>query len=201
MAAPSRQGASRVPPCALFHSAVGTVLKAWPVLQIAVENGFGGVYSQQKAEWMVGVVESFFYENGNLESFEVEDFLTDIVNNEFDTVIEDDSLPQVSRQLCTLFGLCTGGRASEATQFMETLSQKSFNHKLNVTRVGDSDDDDDDNDDSGGTNDEAMDCAEAAQPPPSSGEVAQPSVPSSTESQRRAEPGEDGWTTVQRRRR
>uniref|UniRef100_S4R9I4 Pre-rRNA-processing protein TSR2 homolog n=1 Tax=Petromyzon marinus TaxID=7757 RepID=S4R9I4_PETMA len=200
MAAPSRQGASRVPPCALFHSAVGTVLKAWPVLQIAVENGFGGVYSQQKAEWMVGVVESFFYENGNLESFEVEDFLTDIVNNEFDTVIEDDSLPQVSRQLCTLFGLCTGGRASEATQFMETLSQKSFNHKLNVTRVGDSDDDDD-NDDSGGTNDEAMDCAEAAQPPPSSGEVAQPSVPSSTESQRRAEPGEDGWTTVQRRRR
>ncbi|CAM9907507.1 unnamed protein product [Lampetra fluviatilis] len=200
MAAPSRQGASRVHPCALFHSAVETVLKAWPVLQIAVENGFGGVYSQQKAEWMVGVVESFFYENGNLESFEVEDFMTDILNNEFDTVIEDDSLPQVSRQLCTLFGLCTGGRASEATQFMETLSQKSFNHKLNVTRVGDSDDDDN-NDDSGGANDEAMDCAEAGQPPPSSGEVAQPSAPSSSESQRRAEPGEDGWTTVQRRRR
>lgn len=32
--------------------------------QIAVDNGFGGVYGQQKADWMVDVVQQFFHDNG-----------------------------------------------------------------------------------------------------------------------------------------
>lgn len=32
--------------------------------QIAVENGFGGVYSQEKAEWLGGAVEEYFFRNG-----------------------------------------------------------------------------------------------------------------------------------------
>ncbi|TNN44542.1 Pre-rRNA-processing protein TSR2 [Liparis tanakae] len=37
----------------LFTEAVRAVLHSWPVLQIAVDNGFGGVYGEQKADWMV----------------------------------------------------------------------------------------------------------------------------------------------------
>ena len=33
------------------------------VLQIAVDNGFGGAFGQQKAEWMNDVVGKYFYEN------------------------------------------------------------------------------------------------------------------------------------------
>lgn len=32
--------------------------------QIAVENGFGGVHSQEKAEWLGGAVEEYFFRNG-----------------------------------------------------------------------------------------------------------------------------------------
>ena len=32
--------------------------------QIAVEQGFGGVDSQQKASWLIGVVDDFFRDNG-----------------------------------------------------------------------------------------------------------------------------------------
>lgn len=32
--------------------------------QIAVENGFGGVHSQEKAEWLGGAVEDYFIANG-----------------------------------------------------------------------------------------------------------------------------------------
>lgn len=32
--------------------------------QIAVDNGFGGVYGQQKADWMVDVVQQYFHDNG-----------------------------------------------------------------------------------------------------------------------------------------
>lgn len=32
--------------------------------QIAVDNGFGGVYGHQKADWMVDVVQQYFHDNG-----------------------------------------------------------------------------------------------------------------------------------------
>lgn len=32
--------------------------------QIAVDNGFGGAYSQQKAEWMVDALQQYFIDNG-----------------------------------------------------------------------------------------------------------------------------------------
>lgn len=32
--------------------------------QIAVDNGFGGAYSQQKADWMVDVLQQYFNDNG-----------------------------------------------------------------------------------------------------------------------------------------
>lgn len=32
--------------------------------QIAVDNGFGGLYGQQKADWMVNVVQQYFHDNG-----------------------------------------------------------------------------------------------------------------------------------------
>lgn len=36
--------------------------------QIAVENGFGGVHSQEKAEWLGGAVEEYFFRNGERTS-------------------------------------------------------------------------------------------------------------------------------------
>jgi len=32
--------------------------------QVAVDQGFGGVESQQKASWLIGVVDDFFRDNG-----------------------------------------------------------------------------------------------------------------------------------------
>ncbi|XP_045434255.1 pre-rRNA-processing protein TSR2 homolog isoform X2 [Pipistrellus kuhlii] len=49
---------------ALFRAGVRAALEAWPALQIAVENGFGGVHSQEKAEWLGGAVEEYFSRNG-----------------------------------------------------------------------------------------------------------------------------------------
>ena len=34
--------------------------------QIAVDNGFGGVYGQQKADWMVDAVQQYFHDNSKL---------------------------------------------------------------------------------------------------------------------------------------
>ena len=43
----------------------------------------GGPLSKEKAEWLVGATETWFYENRNLQDFEVGDFLEDVISNEF----------------------------------------------------------------------------------------------------------------------
>ncbi|XP_072422592.1 uncharacterized protein [Chiloscyllium punctatum] len=79
----------------LFTEGIRSALGAWPALQVVVENGFGGAYSQEKAAWMVTAVAQYFHDNVNLDPEEVEDLLADLVYNEFDTVVEDGSLSEV----------------------------------------------------------------------------------------------------------
>ena len=39
------------------------VLSNWTVLQLAVENGFGGTDTAEKAEWMIDVINQVLREN------------------------------------------------------------------------------------------------------------------------------------------
>ncbi|NXE58073.1 TSR2 protein, partial [Casuarius casuarius] len=123
---------------ALFAEGVRAVLGAWAALQVAVENGFGGTQGPEKAAWLAVALQDFFQRNADLEPEEVEDFLAEVMDNEFDTVVEDGSLaqvghtggcggdtpwgpwprlspprhPQVSRQLVALFALAARGDAA-----------------------------------------------------------------------------------------
>ncbi|KAL1766663.1 pre-rRNA-processing protein TSR2-like [Sigmodon hispidus] len=108
----------------LFGAAVRAALDAWPALQIAVENGFGGVHSQEKAEWLGGAVEDYFIANADLELEEVEDFLGELMTNEFDTVVEDGSLPQVSQQLQTMFHHFQKGDGAALQEMTSQINQK-----------------------------------------------------------------------------
>uniref|UniRef100_A0A3B3ZFP6 Pre-rRNA-processing protein TSR2 homolog n=1 Tax=Periophthalmus magnuspinnatus TaxID=409849 RepID=A0A3B3ZFP6_9GOBI len=83
----------------LFTAGVRAVLHNWPVLQIAVDNGFGGVYGQQKADWMVDVLQQYFHDNADLQQYEVEDYISTLMDQEFDTVVDDGSLPQVGKKM------------------------------------------------------------------------------------------------------
>ncbi|MEQ2289896.1 hypothetical protein AMECASPLE_037918 [Ameca splendens] len=106
----------------LFTEGVRAVLQTWPVLQIAVDNGFGGVYGQQKADWMVDVVQQYFHDNADLQQYEVEDFLTQLMDQEFDTVVEDGSLPQVSAGLLQLFDQWQQGALQQLQNTIQTLT-------------------------------------------------------------------------------
>ncbi|KAM9669101.1 pre-rRNA-processing protein TSR2 homolog [Dama dama] len=87
----------------LLGTVVCASLEAWSTLQIAVENGFGVVHSREKAVWLGGAVEEYFFRNAGLELDEVKDFLRELMVNEFNMVVGSGSLPQVSQQLQTMF--------------------------------------------------------------------------------------------------
>ena len=53
----------------LFDS-VRFVLSNWTVLQLAVEHGFGGRDTAEKAEWMVNVINQVLRDNGQYSYFQ-----------------------------------------------------------------------------------------------------------------------------------
>ncbi|KAM4664210.1 pre-rRNA-processing protein TSR2 homolog [Discoglossus pictus] len=176
----------------LFGEAVRAVLGSWPVLQIAVENGFGGPHSQEKAEWMVGAVEQYFQTNANLEQYEVEETLLGMMNDEFDTLVEDGSLPMVAQDLCVLFSQCQRGDSAQVTEKIAQLSQKKFNVKANVQNASSSNEEDESSEEE----EEGMDCEAAL----SSFSSPRGAATGSGQEPKVEEPEADGWTVVRRKK-
>ena len=48
----------------ILVEAVRFVLNGWTVLQLAVQHGFGGLESAEKANWMIDVIVQVLRENG-----------------------------------------------------------------------------------------------------------------------------------------
>ncbi|XP_066470264.1 pre-rRNA-processing protein TSR2 homolog [Tiliqua scincoides] len=173
----------------LFQKGVEAVLGSWPVLQIAVENGFGGTYSQEKAEWMVGAVEQYFQSNANLEQEEVEDFLAELMNNEFDTIIEDGSLVQVSQQLCLFFSQCQQGDREAVHEAIARLKQKAKAAKMAAAKSQPAEESSSEEEQE--AEEEAMDCSAAPSMNGSQPSLSPPPGPDG---------GEDGWTLVKKKK-
>jgi len=89
-----------------FKVAIDALFKNWTALQMLVGTGAGGPQSREKAEWMTGVTENWFYENKDLEVYEVSVFLDEILINEFNVSVDDGSLEDVARSICEFFSLC-----------------------------------------------------------------------------------------------
>ncbi|XP_059535964.1 pre-rRNA-processing protein TSR2 homolog isoform X1 [Myotis daubentonii] len=180
---------------ALFRAGIHAALEAWPALQIAVENGFGGVHSQEKAEWLGGAVEEYFFRNADLELDEVEDFLGELMTNEFDTVVEDGSLPQVSQQLQTMFYHFQRGDGATMKELASHITQRK--RRVRATALSTDRQTDDDNADSAdemevtATNDGTANGGVCPQPEPSGPDP---------QTIKEEDIVEDGWTIVRRKK-
>ncbi|KAL8164310.1 UNVERIFIED_CONTAM: hypothetical protein K2H54_048768 [Gekko kuhli] len=178
----------------LFGQGVRAVLGNWPVLQIAVENGFGGAYSQEKAEWLVGAVEQYFQSNvfvpwsnfpaADLEPEEVDDFLAEVMNNEFDTMIEDGSLGQVSQQLCLFFSQCQQGNEAAVQEAIGRLAQRQQEARTVAAKAVAAEESSSEEEQE--TEEEAMECS-------TNGAPSSPPPPSGPDS-------EGGWTLVRKKK-
>ncbi|KAI0230958.1 Pre-rRNA-processing protein TSR2-like [Lamellibrachia satsuma] len=120
-----------------FHKAVNSVFNSWTALQLAVQNGFGGQSSTAKALWMVDVTEQWLSENGDIEPYELEDYLAEILSNEFDTIVDDGSLGQVSKSICSYFRMCADKREAEVLVKINQLAPASVGQCVQQRRVTD----------------------------------------------------------------
>ncbi|XP_078520682.1 pre-rRNA-processing protein TSR2 homolog [Lissotriton helveticus] len=197
-------------PRGLLQEGIRAALENWAVLQIAVDNGFGGAYSREKAEWMVGAVAEYFHSNADLEQYEVEEFLSELMNNEFDTLVEDGSLPEVAQQLCTFNRQCQRGEVAAMQERLAQLCQRKKHVKVSAVQgqaPGQEEDDSEEEEEGDEKEEEAMDCEE----PPLLVHVSYPEVTSSgcpeatpqvdtTATDFHEAEAADGWTVVSRKK-
>ncbi|XP_076336537.1 pre-rRNA-processing protein TSR2 homolog isoform X2 [Tachypleus tridentatus] len=95
----------------VFHAAVRTVFTNWTALQLAIQHGMGGPYAREKERWLADVAVQYFHDN-DLQPDEVEEFIGEILNNEFDTIADDGSVEEISRKLCQFHRWCQEGHES-----------------------------------------------------------------------------------------
>ena len=93
-------------------------------MQLAVNQGAGGPQSEAIATWMVEATVQWFAENKDLETYEVEDFLADVVHQEFNVLVEDGSVAEISQMICEFYKLSMAGNHCEFRNRLQKIPQK-----------------------------------------------------------------------------
>ncbi|WAR25365.1 TSR2-like protein [Mya arenaria] len=123
----------------------------------------------------------------NIETFELEDFLEDVLNTEFDTIADDGSLSQISRLICGFYRLCQSGDEGKMAEELSKLPPCNVQQCQNVQPA---------NGTEGGDSNEEVSDQDTPPPLPDPPCMSQKEE---TESMETEAVEDDGWTTVSKK--
>lgn len=160
-----------------FEQAVAYALHLWPALTLSVQNGWGGPDSADKRDWFAGAVADLFPEytdtppkNGKVpedpDLEEVETVLLQIMVDEFEVNVDDDSGTEVAGNILRARASCTLGTFDEVkalrTRWLNRKGTKVeglFKKAEDADQDTDWESDEDDSEDYEGSADVEMDEA------------------------------------------
>lgn len=139
----------------VFKKAVRYILTEWPSLNLAIENGMGGYQAKDKVDWMCNAMIEVVLKQKDVD---LEDYLAQIVNQEFDTIIEDGSLEYSTKWIEKFYKDCMQGKEQEVLSSLNQAASKKMslsNMRIPppVCQTQDSESEDDDDDDDCGDED------------------------------------------------
>ncbi|RHZ52939.1 hypothetical protein Glove_454g17 [Diversispora epigaea] len=125
-----------------FQQAVTFIFNSWTALKIAVEMQWGGIDSSDKCDWFMNMVIDHFLKSGGKEPHvdDLESILDQIMADEFNTLLEDDSAYQVSQHLIKLYNECMQGNYSNVEKLR--LKQSTKNVSNSARRISNGDEED-----------------------------------------------------------
>lgn len=89
-------------------------LSLWPALHVAVSNAWGGPDSADKMDWFAGAVSDLFAARPDTDPDDLEAFLLQVMQDEFDVNVEDESEVEVVRTILRLKKKLSEGDVGEA---------------------------------------------------------------------------------------
>lgn len=84
-------------------------LHLWPALSLAVSNNWGGPSSSDKRDWLAGVLSDLFLSDPETDAVDVEEVLLQVMQDEFDVVVDDGSAGDTAERILELRADCLKG--------------------------------------------------------------------------------------------
>ena len=134
-----------------FHAGVTATLRSWSAFRTAVDSGWGGPQSLEKAEHLRKSIYDIL--NGThypprMDMSELEDNLAIYLEEEFSVTLEDGSERQVAETVFRMYEDCFGkGDPTYCRQIVDIAmlaAQQIANYPVQIQMAEDDDDDDDD---------------------------------------------------------
>lgn len=153
------------PAQAKFELGVTLILHSWPALTVAVKEEWGGPDSADKRDWFAGVIVDLFHTNPLTDAEDLEDFLAQVMEDEFELVLDDESEVQTASQIMAIRKQCGKGEFATVDQMYEQWKVKK-DAKVQISRAGPGSDDEGDSvDEESEEDDEDVEMGDApAQP-------------------------------------
>lgn len=178
-------------PAAYLDLGITLAIHNWPALTMAVQSNWGGPTAGDKRDWLCGAISDMINERPETDAEDLEDVLGQVMNDEFDVVVDDESAVPVAAKIMEVRALVARGEFGPIQEMWETWQKKSQQKANNAAaafkKVEAKDEDqetdaEEDDDDDGGNGDVDMGEAPALVRAPK--EKAEPEV------------DEDGFTKV-----
>ncbi|XP_066156767.1 pre-rRNA-processing protein TSR2 homolog [Euwallacea fornicatus] len=96
-----------------FAKVVSQIFNNWTALRLAVDHSMGGPHSKQVAIDFINYMVQFCLSEPHVEAEHIQMAIEDILDEEFDTVCEDDSPKQISQLLYMFLRLLKDGKSEE----------------------------------------------------------------------------------------
>ncbi|KAH7397823.1 pre-rRNA-processing protein TSR2 [Cadophora sp. MPI-SDFR-AT-0126] len=109
---------------AQFELGITLSLYTWPSLSLAVTNNWGGPDSEEKRQWFVGATIDVLKENPEEDSEWIETFLLQVMLDEFEVNVDDESGYEVAEQIVKLRRECMRGEFAEVQEMRRRWESK-----------------------------------------------------------------------------
>ncbi|OJD26640.1 hypothetical protein ACJ73_01973 [Blastomyces percursus] len=130
---------------AQFDLGITLILNSWPALNLAVQSAWGGPSSGDKRDWLCGAISDLFVDRPETDAEDIEDVLIQVMNDEFDVVVDDESAGDIGRRIMEIRTETQKGDFTGVTKMWEEWKAKgpSVGTFTKVELNGDEDGDED----------------------------------------------------------
>lgn len=107
-----------------FDLSIALTLATWPALSLAVQNSWGGPESSEKRDWFAGAISDLIANTPDADVEYVEEFMLQVMNDEFDVNVEDGSGEGVAAKILGLRKLTLQGDFTTVDDMYQDWQQR-----------------------------------------------------------------------------
>ena len=119
-------------PAAYLDLGITLAIHNWPALTMAVQSNWGGPTAGDKRDWLCGAISDMVNERPETDAEDLEDVLGQVMNDEFDVVVDDESAVPVAAKIMEVRAQVARGEFAPIQEMWEAWQKKSAQKASNA---------------------------------------------------------------------